>query len=282
MGIKVWAALGLAAASTLAAVVSLVQLSGERQKLAEEREKTQQLAASSQALTSTVTELRAQIQTLLDRVASIQKPEVENRGIAARQASLVTGGAPKRAARPPAARRPADDPRWREMQNRIAENQKEISGTKEQLNQTRDDLESKLNLAREDLGGSIARTNQELTALQRRGERDYFAFELSKSKQFQRVGPVRLSLRKVNVKKRTYDMVLMVDDGEIQKKGVNMLEPVWITLPDRAQPLELVVNQVRKDQVEGYASAAKYKKSELASTGSQPPAEPRPELSRRD
>ncbi len=34
---------------------------------------------------------------------------------------------------------------------------------------------------------------------------------------------------------------------------------------DRPEPVELVVNEIRKDQVKGYC-ASKYKKSDLAST----------------
>jgi hypothetical protein len=75
-------------------------------------------------------------------------------------------------------------------------------------------------------------------------------------------------LRKADLKHKRYDVVLMVDDFEIQKKGVNLFEPVWVTVADRPQPLELVVNRLHKDQVGGYLCEPKYKTSELADANS--------------
>src|SRR5262249_49756421 len=83
-------------------------------------------------------------------------------------------------------------------------------------------------------------------------------------KQFQRVGPISLSLRKANTKRKSYDLAMIVDDVQLQKKSVNLYEPVLINLSDRPQPLELVINRISKDLVTGYLSVPKYKKSELA------------------
>jgi hypothetical protein len=87
------------------------------------------------------------------------------------------------------------------------------------------------------------------------------------------VGPLSLSVRKVNTKRKSYDLAMFVDDNQLQKKGVNLFEPVWIDLQDQSQPVQLVVNQISKDQIQGYIAAPKYKRSELgetASTGQQP------------
>ena len=58
-------------------------------------------------------------------------------------------------------------------------------------------------------------------------------------------------------------MAMLVDDNQLQKKSVNLYETVWISIGDRPQPLELVVNQIGKDHIQGYLSEPKYKKSEL-------------------
>ncbi len=71
----------------------------------------------------------------------------------------------------------------------------------------------------------------------------------------------------MNVKQGYYDVVLMVDDRQLEKKHVNLYEPLMLTLGDRPQPLELVVNQINKDQVKGYVSEPKYKQSEQAAMG---------------
>ena len=65
---------------------------------------------------------------------------------------------------------------------------------------------------------------------------------------------------------------MMVDDNQLQKKGVNLYEPVWINLADRPQPLELVVNEISKNEIKGYLSEPKYKKADL--DASTPPAKP--------
>lgn len=160
--------------------------------------------------------------------------------------------------------RPAEDPRWKQMQARLSEQEKEIANTREDLNQTRDRMEGKLSSTRDELTGSIARNHDELVLLEKRGERNYQEFSLTKSKQFQRVGSISLSLRKANTKRKSYDLAMIVDDNELQKKNVNLYEPVLITLNDRPQPLELVVNKIGENEISGYLSEPKYKKSELA------------------
>jgi hypothetical protein len=64
---------------------------------------------------------------------------------------------------------------------------------------------------------------------------------------------------------------MFVDDNQMQKKSVNLYEPVWINIEDRPQPVQLVVNQIGKDQIQGYISEPKYKKSELGDAASAAP-----------
>jgi hypothetical protein len=87
---------------------------------------------------------------------------------------------------------------------------------------------------------------------------------LPKSKDFQVVGPLSLSLRKADTKHRNYNLAMIVADSRLEKKHVNLYEPIMISLSDRPLPVELVVNQVNKDEIRGYVSEPKYKRSELA------------------
>ena len=112
------------------------------------------------------------------------------------------------------------------------------------------------------------------------GERDYSVFTLAKSKEFRKVGPVSLALRKTDVKHKRYNLELVVDDVKLEKKNVNLYEPVYVTLSDRPQPVELLVNQIGKDEVRGYVSQPKYKKSELASDAAVRTKLPAPESPR--
>src|SRR5260370_32896700 len=88
-----------------------------------------------------------------------------------------------------------ENKRLKELQARIDEQQKQLKETQDQVAKNRTDLEGNLNSTRDELNGSIAKTHEELVALSKRGERSYFEFDLTKSKQFQRLGPLTWPLR---------------------------------------------------------------------------------------
>ena len=165
-------------------------------------------------------------------------------------------------------RTPVVDKKYMQLQSQLAEQQKQLKETQDEVAKNRSDLEGTINSTRDGLNGSIAKTHEELVALEKRGERSYFEFDLSKSKQFQRVGPLTLSLRKADTKHKSYDVAMIVDDNELQKKKVNLYEPIWIHTENDSQPVQIIVNRIDKDTVHGYISAPKYKPSELAAAGS--------------
>ena len=150
--------------------------------------------------------------------------------------------------------------------------------TQDLIAKNRTELEGSLNSTRDELNGSIAKTHEELVALAKRGERSYFEFDLAKSKQFQRVGPLTLSLHKADTKHNTFDMVMIVGDSQLTNKKVNLYEPIWIHAENESQAVQVVVNRIAKDRVHGYVSAPKYKPSELAaaSAAAMTPPGPKP------
>ncbi|MHB8502580.1 MAG: hypothetical protein ACYDCG_12565 [Candidatus Acidiferrales bacterium] len=160
------------------------------------------------------------------------------------------------------------DKKYLQLQAQLAEQQKQLKETQDEVAKDRSDLEGSIDSTRDNLNGSIARTHDELVALEKRGERSYFEFDLSKSKQFARVGPLTLSLRKADTKHKSYDLAMIIDDNELQKKKVNLYEPIWIHAENDSQPVQIVVNKIDKNFVHGYISAPKYKPSELAAASS--------------
>jgi hypothetical protein len=134
------------------------------------------------------------------------------------------------------------------------------------MDKTREELEGKLSSTHDELSGSIARNHEEFLALQKRGERNYYEFEIDKSKQFRKVGPLSVSLRKVNQKHKYYDLAITVDDQQLEKKHVNLYEPMLLSTSGRPQPIELVVNEIHDNFIKGYVSESKYTKAELALT----------------
>jgi hypothetical protein len=231
--------------------------------LVRERRHSQDLTVSNEALLASLRQMQSQVQLVSEKLNAMAAPAAippPTPRVAPRESErpMRAGAIPRKAARP------VDDPRWRQMQTKLADQQKQIDTTREEAGQARQELQDNLNSTRDELGGSIAKTHDELALLQKRGERNYFEFQMDKSKQFHAAGPLSLSLRKVNVKQGNYDLVLIVDDRQLEKKRVTLYEPLMFTLADRPQPVELVVNQINKNQVKGYVSEPRYKKSELA------------------
>lgn len=165
-------------------------------------------------------------------------------------------------------RRTTTDKRYSQLKSQLDEQAKQLKDTQDQVAKNRAELEGSISSARDELNGSIAKTHDELVALEKRGERSYFEFDLSKSKQFQRFGPLTLSLRKADTKHKNYDLAMIVDDNELNKKKVNLYEPVWIHTENGGQPIQVVVNRIEKNLVHGYVSAPKYKQSDLAALSS--------------
>ena len=161
---------------------------------------------------------------------------------------------------------PSESKRLKELQARIEDQQKELKETQDLVAKNRSDLEGSLSSTKDELNGSIAKTHEELVVLQRRGERNYFEFDLTKSKQFQRFGPLTLSLRRTDAKHMNYDVSMVVDDNQLSKKRVNLFEPIWIHTENESQPVQIVVNKISKNFVHGYISAPKYRPSELAAS----------------
>ena len=251
-----------------------------------EHRQSQQLATDNQALTANLTQVQGQLQALTEKLNALSAaqpvPATVTEPASPRPSAMAARPHKKPAHRAAAHQPPAEDPRWNQVQGQLSDQQKQLASTREEMEKNRAELDGRLNSTRDELNGtithtrdelnsSIARTHDEVVVLQKRGERNYYEFHLDKSKAFQRVGPISVSLRKVNLKHKNYNLALMVDDNQLDKKNVNMLEPVWITLSDRPQPVELVVNQVRKDEVTGYVSEPKYKKSELSASAAPSP-----------
>jgi hypothetical protein len=145
-----------------------------------------------------------------------------------------------------------DSSHWKKIQAQLDEQGKQIATNRE-------DLVS----ARTELGSSIAKTHDELTALERKGERNYYEFDVDKDGKFQRKGPIGIRLRKTSTKHKYADLEVMVDDFKLSKKHIDVYEPVVFYLADTKLPAELVINKIGKDHIHGYVSEAKYKSGDV-------------------
>jgi hypothetical protein len=109
------------------------------------------------------------------------------------------------------------------------------------------------------VSGAVATNAQELSVLKELGERNYFEFALGKTKAPQKVGDIRLVLKKTDPKHNRYTVEVLADDKKVEKKDRTVNEPVQLYLSGSAQAYEIVVNQVKKNQVVGYVAVPKVK-----------------------
>jgi predicted nucleic acid-binding Zn-ribbon protein len=140
----------------------------------------------------------------------------------------------------------------------------EVGGAKKDIADTRSDLEAtkaRLESTKGDMGvmsGLIARNHDDLEDLKRRGDRNYYEFNLKKTKNAQRVGPIQLNLNKTDPKKSKYTLTVFADDRQIEKRDRTSGEPVQFYVGNsRSMPYEIVVFNVGKDQITGYLSTPK-------------------------
>jgi len=135
----------------------------------------------------------------------------------------------------------------------------EVTVIKRDLLATRDDLGRQLTDVTNVLSERIATNSGELAELRKKGDRDYFEFDIRKnSKQpFNHVADLQLALLKTDPKKHRYNVAIQVDDNRLEKKDRTANEPVqFLVGRDR---YEVVVNSVEKDRIRGYVSAPKDK-----------------------
>jgi hypothetical protein len=147
------------------------------------------------------------------------------------------------------------------VQTEVQKNREEIERTIKELTSVKGDLGVQ--------SGLIATNAKEVDALRQLGERNYFEFDLGKTKQPQRIGPVSIRLRGANEKRNRFTIELWADDKRIEKKDKTLLEPVQFYVQGSRMPYELVVNQLTKDHIVGYISTPKVEQRRAAASGSE-------------
>lgn len=140
----------------------------------------------------------------------------------------------------------------------------EVKTVAQNLDATRQDLAaSRRDLVdvKNTLSQQIARNSSELAELRKKGERDFFEFDIKKPKknEMQRVADIQLQLKNTDAKKAKYSVLIQVDDSRLEKKDRTANEPVQFLVGRDKLRYEIVVNYVDKDRIRGYLSAPKDK-----------------------
>lgn len=161
-----------------------------------------------------------------------------------------------------------------ESEAKIGKVSNELSGAKTDIATTQkalEDTRGKLSSTIGDLGvqsGLVATNRQELEQLKRMNQRNIYDFNLTKSKHPQRVGPIRIALRKTDPKHYRFTMIVVADDKAIEKKDRNVDEPMQFYVRGARSPYEIVVFNLTKNRATGYLSTPK----EIASNAAPSPA----------
>ena len=226
-----------------------------------------EIANLKESTSVTTASERRNVETLKEELAAARQQANQAAGHAKQEAQAHADQLAKQLA-------DAQTKQQQQMQSQISDVQQQadtkfgavnadVSSVKTELGSTKDELQktiTNLNKVTGDLGvqsGYIATNAKELAALKRLGERNYFEFNLGKTKQPQRVGDVTLLLKKADPKHNKYTLEVMADDKRTEKKDKNLLEPVQFYVAKARQPYELVVNDIKKDQIVGYLATPK-------------------------
>lgn len=139
----------------------------------------------------------------------------------------------------------------------------DVTGLRSDLGTTQTNLDkttSDLKRAMGDMGvmsGLIATNAKDLAALRALGERNYTEFDITKKDANKKIGDVAITLKKADAKGSRYTVAVFADDKLVEKRDRTINEPVQLYLGGNRLPYEIVVNQVKKDEIVGYLSAPK-------------------------
>lgn len=251
--------IGVIALAFLAAVGALVWCFGlqnhagaTEKRLADAESKNAQLA---ERLDETDAKLRATTETLGQSVGMTQK-QIEDRteSILASQRAETARLERQQA---------ATQKQIGAVSNDVANVKTDVGGVKTDVATTKSDLETtktQLNRMVGDAGvmsGLIATNHSELEILKRKGDRNYYEFNLQKGAKPILISTIKLQLKKVDTKRSRFTLNVSADDRNIEKKDKNIDEPVQFYTGKDPMLYEIVVNSMEKNRVSGYLATPK-------------------------
>jgi hypothetical protein len=155
-----------------------------------------------------------------------------------------------------------------ETHSRIGEVSAEVGSVKSQVAASRLAMERTVAAMRRvngELGvqsGLIATNRRELDALKSVGEKNYFEFNLARTKQPVKIADVAILLKKADAKRAQFSVDIVSGDKRLEKRERGLNEPLQFYVSKVKGPYEkveeelyeVVVNEVRRDRIIGYLS----------------------------
>lgn len=143
----------------------------------------------------------------------------------------------------------------------------DVGTTKTNLAQTQktmNTLASDLGMARSHLGTLIATNGQDIAALRKLGQRDYYEFTLDQN-QRKTVAGIALTLKHTSTGHHTYHVDMFYNDMKITRKNLAIDQPIFFAPHYAHSFYEMVVYQIASRKVVGYISTPKGALQEMAS-----------------
>jgi hypothetical protein len=116
-----------------------------------------------------------------------------------------------------------------------------------------------------EMGRAVANKLTAPPSVKEENERNYFDLDLVKDKTGQTFGDVRIALKKSDLKHNRYTLTIFADDKVVEKKDQAVDEPVQVYVSASAEPYEIVIKQVKRDEVIGSLAVPKPKTPPKAS-----------------
>ena len=129
----------------------------------------------------------------------------------------------------------------------------ELATMRNEIKTSNDDFQ----VTRSETGALIARNHDEIEALRRIGDRDYFEFTIVGKNNSEKMGDVILTLRGTDPHKNEFNLQLFADDTRTEKRNRTVNEPIFFYRHGERRAAEIVVNQVSKNEIIGYLSTPK-------------------------
>ena len=98
---------------------------------------------------------------------------------------------------------------------------------------------------------------EEIGGVKRSLDRDYYNFELQRSGGVMKVFNVSMQLKNTDFKNQRYHVEIVANGRRLNKKRVNINEPIFFYVEGQKKPYEVLVNRVDKQFVVGYLSVPK-------------------------
>jgi hypothetical protein len=98
---------------------------------------------------------------------------------------------------------------------------------------------------------ALERETDAATQVHSVGGHTYYTFSLAVSRQFERIGPIEVSLRSIDTQRNRVSLAIFSDASKMVERRLQLNQPIRLLLGYSRQALELVVNRIVGDRIDG-------------------------------